>query len=45
MLVDVNTPDGIDLDGDVDMARAGEDKHDEEVEDEKEEQVVDEDEE
>jgi hypothetical protein len=34
---DMDTPDGVDLDGDVDMARDGEDEEDEEEEDDKEE--------
>jgi len=41
----VDTPDGVDIDGDVDIVRDGEDEEDEEEEDEKEEEVVDEDEE
>ena len=42
---DVNSPDGVDNDGDVDMERGGEDGEHEQEEDEKEEEVVDEDEE
>jgi len=42
---DVDAPDGVDIHGDVDMERDGEDGEDEEEEDEKEEEVVNEDEE
>jgi len=42
---DVDAPDGVDIDGDVDMERDGEDGEDEEEEDEREEEVLDEDEE
>jgi hypothetical protein len=41
---DMDTPDGVDLDGDVDMDRAGEDEEDDDGEDEKVEEKVDEDE-
>ena len=42
---DVDAPDGVDINGDVDMERDGEDGEDEEEEDEREEEVVDDDEE
>jgi hypothetical protein len=42
---DVDALDGVDIDGDVDIERVGEDEEDEEEEDEKEEQVLEEDEE